>query len=375
MLAMMLRHGVPVLLAGLGAIATTTAQRTLADVQRQFLTESQRLYASSPDETQRSQLLSRHIAELGRFVANEAKGDDRWNGRLMLADLELVRGQDRAAVAALKQIDGDAAPALLLVTAATMAQRLELTDQRAQWIRQALAKPATVEERLAMARLLLTVLREVDAGETIFRDTLAAATDDEQRAYLRWYRADAMRDREDLPDNAGFEALEQLAKDLPATYWGSVAKDRLRATMLRVGDAAIPCRGKALDGTEIDSSKLAGKAIALVFWSGGDQDLPRLLALLQAQRKRLGDKLALVGICLDREAAAIGPTAKGLGIDFPVLGDGKGPLQDAALRWFVEGPQVHVIDAAGKVAGLGLHAGTADGRSELEEVLARAAGG
>jgi hypothetical protein len=112
----------------------------------------------------------------------------------------------------------------------------------------------------------------------------------------------------------------------------------------------------------------------LVFWSGADRDLPRLLETLRPLQQRAGDKLVLLGICLDRDPERIEADVKRLGITFPVIGDGRGIEQDVALRWFVEGPVVEVVDPAGKVAGLGLHAGTADGRAQLSEVIERASG-
>jgi peroxiredoxin len=316
-------------------------------------------------------LLGRQIEVLRTFLTAEATGDDRWNGRLMLADLLLARGDRRGAGAALRGIDAAAAPALLLVTAATMAQHLDLRDLRDGWVAAAQQKVAPLPDRLAMARLLMTVLREIEAGEKVFAAALQAAGDDEQRAFVRWHRADALRDREDLPDNAGFEELDKLAKDLPATYWGSVARDRLRATQLEVGADAIPFRARLLNGGEVELATLAGKTVVLAFWSLADHDTPTLITTLQELRKAHGDKLAVISISLDRDPAAIQQAVKDFGIDFPVVGDGKGPQTDVALRWFVEGPVLHVIDGKGKVQGLGLHTGTADGRTEFRELVER----
>ena len=223
-----------------------------------------------------------------------------------------------------------------------------------------------------MARLLMTVLREIPAGEEVFAQALAAAGDDEQRSFVRWHKADALRDREDLPENAAFEALEQLARDLPATYWGSVAKDRLRAAQLQPGDAAIAVRGATIAGPEFALGDLQGKAVVLAFWSLGDRDLPALVALLKELRAVHGDGLAVVAVALDRDVAAVKAALPGLGFDAVHLADGKGAQGDAALRWFVEGPTVHVLDAAGKVKALGLHAGTADARAELQAAVAAA---
>lgn len=362
----------PAILALPFLLGAATAQRTLADLQRQFVAESQRLPAE-PSRAQKAELLAAQVKELARFVADEAKGDDRWNGRLMLADMQLAT-DEAAAAATLRGIDPKEAPALLLVTAATMLQRVGMDAERDAWIRAALGKDAPVADRLAMARLLMVVLHEIDRGEGLFAAALAAAATDDDKAFVRWHRADALRDREDLPDNAAWDELEKLAADLPKTYWGSVAKDRLRATQLRPGDDAIPFRAATRAHGEVSSEGLRGKAVLLMFWSGGDRDLPRLLELVQQLRRRCGEKLAVVGVCLDPDDAAIGAAVTRLGIDFPVVGDGKGILGDVALRWFAEGPTVHVLDKHGKVAGLGLHAGTGDGRTELLEVVERAAG-
>jgi peroxiredoxin len=356
----------------LGTGQGLAAQRTLAALQQQFRAESQKLAASSPSQAQRDELLARHIGVLRTFADGEAKGDDLANARLMLADLELARGNRRAAGEHLAAIDADTAPALVLATAAAMAQHLGKTELRTACVDAALRRSAPLEDRLAVGRMLMTVLADVTRGEQVFTQALADAKDDEGRALVRWHRADALRDREDLPDNAAFDEFQKLADELPATYWGAVAKDRLRATRLRQGEPAIDFKAKALDGTEVSLAALRGKAVVLVFWSAPDRDNPTLLAALAQARKAHGDALAVLGVCLDRDPAGIEIARKELGIDFPVIGDGKGLQTDATLRWFVEGPAVHVVGRDGNVAALGLHAGTADARTELADAIARA---
>jgi hypothetical protein len=363
--------------------AALPAQKTLAELQQRFVKESQELDTALAAEqgqaadagtarNRRDALLARHTEELRAFVTAVAVGDDRWNGRLMLADLLLARRDREAAIAALGGIDGKAAPALLLATAATMAQHLGQKALRDEWVAAARSKDAPLADRLAMARLLMTVLREIPAGDEVFAKALAAAGDDEQRAFVRWHQADALRDREDLPENAGFEELAKLARELPKTYWGDVAKDRLRATQLVRGDAAIDFRAPTLAGDGFALGEQKGKAVVLAFWSLGDRDLQPLIAALKALRAAHGDGLAVVAVALDRDAAAVSAAIPGLGFDAVHIADGKGAQGDAALRWFVEGPTVHVIDAGGKVQALGLHAGTADARAELQEAVAAA---
>lgn len=352
--------------------AALPAQKTLAELQRRFVAEAQQLDAKQPTREQRETLLARHTDELQAFVADVAAGDDRWNGRLMLADLLLARRDRDAAGKALQAIDAAAAPALVLTTAATMAQHLGLKPLRDGFVQAAIGKDAPLTERFAMARMLMTVLREIPAGERIFADALAAATDDEQRALVRWQQADALRDREDLPENAGFEELEKLARDLPQTYWGGVAKDRLRATQLARGDAAIDFRARTLAGGDFALADGKGKVVVLAFLSIADRDLPTLAARLQALQQRHGDALVVCGVALDRDAAAVAAAAKQLGMTFPLVCDGKGAETDAALRWFIEGPTVHVIDKAGKVAALGLHVVSGDAQAELDDAVAAA---
>jgi len=358
------------LLAFACTFAGLTGQQTLKELEERFRSEAQQL-GRNADRDQRETLLNRHIGELRTFLTDTAKADDRWNGRLMLADLELVRGKRAEASAVLKQIDATKAPAMVLVTGATMAQHLRLKELRDQWVNAAIAKPAPLADRLAMARMLMTVLQEIQHGEKLFEEAMANAKDDEQKSFVMWHRADTLRDREDLPENTGFEELEKLAKALPGTYWGSVAKDRLRATRLKVGDDAIPVEGTTTTGGSFSSASMRGKALVLVFFTASDYDTAPLLRLLKEQRKDHPD-LAIVGVSLDRDPTRIKQSIKDLGIDFPVIGDGRGAETDAALRWFVEGPVVHVIDKAGKVAGLGMQAGTRDGRADLIAAIERA---
>lgn len=349
-----------------------TAQATLAELEQRFRAEVRQLATTQPSREQRDEQLNRHVGELRAFVADRARGDDRWNGRLMLADLELVRGNREAAAAALAAIDRDEAPAMVLVTAATMAQHVGLKELRDSLVESAAAKEAPLADRMAMARLLMTVLREVERGEELFAAALSDAQDDEQRAFVRWHQADALRDREDLPENSGFDALEALARDLPKTYWGSVAADRLRATQLRPGDAAIPFTTRTLKGAPWSLTAHNGEAVVLAFWTAADYDTPRLVSTLKALREA-HPRLAILAVCLDRQKDEIERGVERLGVDFDVVGDGKGPQTDVALRWFVEGPVVHVIDKSGRVAALGLNVGTNDGRAELADAVARAA--
>lgn len=350
-------------------LAPAMAQRSLAQLQQEFASATQQLAQSQASQEQQLALLKKQVPELERFLASDALGDDRWNGRLMLADLRFAIGDRAGAGKALEGIDLAEAPALLLISSADLAQHLGMRQLREAMVTAALGKTAPFEDQLAMARLLMIRLHEVKKGEELFDKALAAAKDDEQRATVRWHRADGLRDREDLGDDAMFQELEKLAKELPNTYWGSVSKDVLRATRLQRGDEAIDFKAKTRSGEEVTLAGLRGKTVALVFWEASDRDLPRLLELLKVAKAQRGDKLAILGVSLGRDPGEIDAAVRALGITFPVIGDGKGFQTDAALRWFVSSPVVQVIDENGKVVALAQHAGTADARAELSEAL------
>src|SRR5690606_1541819 len=157
------------------------------------------------------------------------------NGRLLLADILLNTGQEDRAREVLGAIDAKTAPPLELAAAAEMAGMLGMQTERDAWIDAAVAKPAAFEDRMALAMFLMTRLVEVEKGEAIFDAARDAAKDDEERAQVLWYRAAAIREREDLPEGAYEQALEELAKQYPETYWGGVARDRRAAFDLEPG--------------------------------------------------------------------------------------------------------------------------------------------
>ena len=77
------------------------------------------------------------------------------------------------------------------------------------------------------------------------------------------------------------------AKALPKTYWGSVAKDRLRATRLNIGDEAIPIVGKTTSGASFSSTAMRGKPLVAMFYTASDFDTEPLLKLLKEQREKI----------------------------------------------------------------------------------------
>lgn len=377
MLGPMLRA--PLLLLITSALLTTStdalAQRTLEELKRTFGAQRDELYADKklPTQAQEEALRQQQQKALEQFLTQEAKGNDRWLGALYLAEMRMRQRDRDGAKQALLSIDAEAAPAMVLLNTADQFARLGDKARRDALVQKALAKPCSLEERLDLAEVLMTLLREVAAGEKIFADALAAATDDEARAAVRWRYAETLRGREDLPENAYFDALEKLAKELPSTYWGSVARDRNLASQFKLGSDSIAFRATTTENTKVESTALRGRAVLLVFWHSGEDHAKGLVAAVQTLRKQHGDDLFVLGIALDEDPQAFRKAATQLGATFLQVCDGKGAATDLAVRYGVEiTPTMLAIDRKGRIAGLNLHVDTQDARDEVAAALQRA---
>lgn len=137
-------------------------------------------------------MLQQQTKALQEFLAKD-QSPERFSGAILLAELYPATARPRSSQKTLLGIDPDLAPGRLLLTAADMLAHLGEKAQRDALVKQALMKSMPREERLAMAVVLMTQLREVKQGEQIFAEALAAATDDEARALVRWRRCDAAR--------------------------------------------------------------------------------------------------------------------------------------------------------------------------------------
>jgi len=183
------------LLLVLGARAQSPLDRIHLDYQQERL----RLVRANSTPKAQEELAAQFIDKLRRFLAADARGMDRFNGRLMLVDYLLSLGKRDDAVAELEKLDAEQAPALILAAAAEFASYLNLDTLREQWITAAIANPQKFEDRMALGTQLITRLLEIERGTKIFDDALAAAVDDERRATVQWHRAVATREREDVP--------------------------------------------------------------------------------------------------------------------------------------------------------------------------------
>ena len=96
--------------------STAISQASLAQLEQRFSRDRDQLYAEGrrPSAEQELKLTAQHTEQLKTFLEQGASGDDRWSGRMLLADLYLMQRQRDQAKEALQSIDvAEASPVLL----------------------------------------------------------------------------------------------------------------------------------------------------------------------------------------------------------------------------------------------------------------------
>ena len=219
--------------------------------------------------------VTRHAQDLEEYLAHEAKGAERFDGRFLLVNTYLLLRKRDEAKTALAALDEKSAPALTLLNGAAWAERLQMTKTRGRWIDAALGRPGSFKERMEVATFLMTQLVEVKRGEKVFDDAYKRAKDDDARARVLWHRSLAIREREDLPEGAYEQELSVLAKKFPKTRWGGIARDRLRAFDFKPGVAPNDFKLRSLDGKPHSVEGYRGKVHLLYFWAL-TKSLPKL---------------------------------------------------------------------------------------------------
>ncbi|MGA1524748.1 MAG: TlpA family protein disulfide reductase [Planctomycetota bacterium] len=318
-------------------------------------------------------MATRHAATLEAWLP-DARGTDAVNGRLLLVNIQADIGQEDEARDTLKGLDVASAPALELAAAAELAGRLGLGEERERWIDAAAGKDAPFEERMALALFLMTRLVEVARGEAIFDGALRAAEDDEKRAHVLWFRATAVREREDLEEGAYEEALEDLAGRYPKTYWGGVARDRRAAFDLEIGSEAIPFSGTTLAGEVVTLTGYRGKVLLLDFWAAPALRGRSTHRELSKLAEEFGDQgFAVLGVAMDPDAATTKKAVAEEGKTWPQVHDGRGLQADIALRYGIEQvPDYVLVGRDGKIAAIRVFLQDEYGVRELRDAVERA---
>lgn len=162
---------------------------------------------------------------------------------------------------------------------------------------------------------------------------------------------------------------EKHLKDFPEEKMNEIVKGKIAEVKAAAELMTKPLDLKftAVDGREVDVSKLQGKVVLIDFWATWCgpcvEELPKVIKLY----KELHAKgFEVVGISLDQDKAELEAFLKNKGMEWPQYFDGKGPQNDLFLRFKLESiPTAWLLNKKGLVVSRNAFEGLEDQVTKL----------
>lgn len=166
---------------------------------------------------------------------------------------------------------------------------------------------------------------------------------------------------------------QKLVENFPETTAGKKAAGALRR--LDLTGKSITVKGAGLQGDQIDSSKLVGKPLLVVFWASwaaqSKRELPDLVKLYEKHHKT---GLEMIGVSLDNDKDEAAAAVKEFGIGWPQIFEGGGfDTRLAAEYGIISLPTIFLVDAQGKVVNRNIRSAS-DVERQLEKLLPNSSG-
>lgn len=142
---------------------------------------------------------------------------------------------------------------------------------------------------------------------------------------------------------------EKHLKEFPGEKMNQMVKDRVADVKFRT--VPFDLKFTAVDGREVDVSKLQGKVVLIDFWATWCgpcvEELPKVIKLY----KELNEKgFEVVGISLDQDKAELEAFLKEKGMKWPQYFDGKGSENDLFVKYKLESiPTMWLLNKKGLV--------------------------
>ncbi len=199
-------------------------------------------------------------------------------------------------------------------------------------------------QRLNNADVLINRTEQTELADAVGA-YLAQVPDDPKAVTLQIARANLLSSVD--PDR-GTAELNRLAAS-PDPALAEAAQARLAKLALIGRPLALVLT--TLDGASLDLASLRGRVVLVDFWATWCPDCLRDFPTIKALHARYHDQgLALVGVSLDRDRAALARFLSDKEITWPQAYDGKGWDNDVAKRFSVRAiPEVWLLDRRGVV--------------------------
>ncbi len=212
----------------------------------------------------------------------------------------------------------------------------------------------------------------IDAKIAAFQKEYAGITLGGQHAVVAMLRSEELGLLKQAGDAARFQSLLKTLSTDALPDVAAMANEQLTAQKQQADLKSKPLDLKytAIDGTEVDLSKLRGKVVLIDFWATWcppcREEVPNVVAAYQ----KYHDKgFEVVGVSLDQSKDALQIFIKGNQMVWPQYFDGKGWGNDISTRFGIDSiPAMWLVDKKGMVV-------TTDGEDDLagqiEKLLAQ----
>ena len=161
---------------------------------------------------------------------------------------------------------------------------------------------------------------------------------------------------------------EKHLKDFPAEKMNKIVEGKIKGIKAAAELKTKPLELKftAVDGREVDVSKLQGKVVLIDFWATWcGPCVAELPNVLKAYKELHPKGFEIVGISLDGEKAALEAFVKEKGMEWPQYFDGKGWQNEISTKYGIESiPAMWLLNKKGMVV-------STDARGGLEELVTK----
>jgi thiol-disulfide isomerase/thioredoxin len=168
--------------------------------------------------------------------------------------------------------------------------------------------------------------------------------------------------------NAWIAKAEKHLKDYPAEKANRMVEGRIKSVKATAELKTKPLEMKftAVDGREVDLSKMRGKVVLIDFWATWcGPCVAELPNVIKAYKELHPKGFEIVGISLDSDKAELESFVKERGMEWPQYFDGKGWQNEISSKYGINSiPAMWLLDKKGMVVSTNARAG-------LEEKVAK----